>query len=46
MTKQRGSYGDDQLREAVAAGRSLRQVLQALGLVGEGGNYRILKRRM
>ncbi|MDP9067501.1 MAG: HNH endonuclease [Actinomycetota bacterium] len=39
-------YSDEQLRSAVAASRSIRQTLLALGLRGEGGNYRIVRREI
>jgi len=37
-------YTEQQLRDAISSSRSIRQSLIALGLVGEGGNYRIIHR--
>ena len=45
MPKQR-SWSDEQLREAVAQGRSVRMVLHQLGLVPAGGNYAQIQQRI
>lgn len=39
-------WNDDQLRDAVAASRSIRQTIERLGLVGAGGNYIQVQRRI
>lgn len=39
-------YSDDQLRRAVASSSNVRQVLTRLGLVGRGGNYETVRRRI
>lgn len=44
MTRRR--YTDDQLREAVAASRTMREVCTALGLVPRGGNYETVRREI
>lgn len=38
------AYTPEQLKDAVAASRSIRQTLLALGIRGEGGNYKIVRR--
>jgi 5-methylcytosine-specific restriction endonuclease McrA len=39
-------YTEKQLREAIAASRSLRQVMLRLGIVAEGSNYRTIRKRI
>lgn len=42
----RSAYSDQELRSAVATSRSIREALLKLGLKGQGGNYRILRRNV
>jgi hypothetical protein len=46
-TPRRGpGWSDDQLRSAVAESRSIRKTIEKLGLVGAGGNYDQVQRRI
>lgn len=40
------TYTDQQLRDAVASSRSIRQTLLKLGIKAEGGNYRTIRREI
>ncbi|MCW2778865.1 MAG: hypothetical protein JWN17_2590 [Frankiales bacterium] len=42
----RSRVSDEQLREAAETATNLRQLLEAVGLVGRGGNYALYRRRL